>query len=310
MAFRDSKISLRPQIMTHESTSFSPPPSTARRAVQTIGRLAVAGAVLAAGCWTLTRFPRLLEDREPVSAAAAEPAAPRTVPEPAAFETLSLAQLGGSWEFVGGGWSLAVGTTSAPRKAEFSGAPVDRGGPLPPQVDSIERSLADLFDRLPLTQLADGASRQRYFASEKFEAYAHDVPVGNTSRLICARGLVQTGADQWTTIELRRASMIAKTKQNPPLMPNVAAVELLAVRRGPEGAVVGEFSKAALTIDQLLDAWRSAGVQVTTNETYGLTDTREGVTLHDGRLLRLILWDPGQRGDTTILVLDTAAAAH
>ncbi|MGC3968797.1 MAG: hypothetical protein QM775_15945 [Pirellulales bacterium] len=301
------EVPLRYSNMTSaEPIPSLPEPSAQRRAVQMAVRLALAAGVLAVGYWTITRFTNLLHDREPVAVVKPTDSADPTTTEPAPLNSVALSQLGGSWEFLGAGWSLTVGTATDKEKALIKAPAVDPNVELPAEIDSIERSLGSLFESLHAAQTKVNGWATRSVANDRMLATAQERFDGQSYRIVMAHGVLRLGPDQWATIAAVRAKERTSDTPSSGLLPSVAGLERLAVRRGPGGAVVGEFSKAASKIDQLLELWRAAGVPVTLND--GVADTREGIAVVSGRPLRLILWEPGSRGDTTILALDPSAA--
>ncbi|MBL9085306.1 MAG: hypothetical protein JNK76_26115 [Planctomycetales bacterium] len=283
-------------------------PTTARRAVQTGVRLLLAAGVLLVGYWTVARFTRLLNDREPVAVPKPTAAAGLITSEPARFEALSLSQVGGSWEFLGSGWSLSVGSTNEAGREMFVSAPIDDTSILP-QADPIEDWLTSLFVRLSAGDFKSPTSTtsKRSIRTPSFEAYAFEVSDFGHQRLVAARGLILMAPDQWATIEAKRAASSGADSAHPSLLPYPAQVERLAVRRNGSGAIVGEFSMTATKMEPLLELWRAAGVPVSLNDGYGVVETREGVCVQNGRALRVILWEPAFKGQTTILVLDPSA---
>jgi hypothetical protein len=291
-----------------ERPNVSPEPTAARRAVQTGVRLLLAAGVLFVGYWTMARFTSLLHDREPAAVPNPSQAAGPTTTELARLDSLALSQLGGSWEFLGAGWSLTVGTATDQEKLQFKPPAFEDAIEPPTTVDPVESSLASLFDSLKAARTKINSWATRTVDTPHLFATAQERLVGDSYRIASAQGFIRLGPDQWATISAARSNQNSSAPPASSLMPSVAGVERLAVRRGPAGAVVGEFAKTKLKIDQLLELWQAAGALVTLNEGYGVVDTREGTCNFHGRSLRVILWQPDDRNETTILVLDPSAA--
>ena len=289
------------------SSPISPAVDYGRQSLIFIGRLLLATAVLGIGYWTTTRFAGLLNDREPTVVTSPEPTSASNTEPADAADAIVTATLAGRWEFVEGGWMLGVGSMNDADVPTFFSRP-SAAVVLTDAVGDWERTVMDLVRNFKLVGTIQGARRVYRFESPTLRA-AITVTTGDAQeRLVAARAVFQTAPGQWSTIETEKTLEPAVRQATAKLLPYPERCELLAVRRDTADYVVGEFSRCESKIAALLKFWRDAGSPVTLKNALDSSDFSEGFCERDGRVLRVILWEPRSQGVTTVLVLDASAA--
>lgn len=289
------------------SSPISPAVDYRRQVLVFIGRLLLAAAVLAIGYWTTTRFAGLLNDREPAVVTSPEPTSASNTESVDAADAILTTALAGRWEFVEGGWMLGVGSSNDVGVSAFLSRPV-KTVVATGAVGDWERTVLELVRSFKLVGVTQGPRRTYRFTTPSLKAEIV-VTTGETQeRLLSARAVFQTAPGQWSTIETERVLNSVPRQATAKLLPYPKRCELLAVRRDTADHVVGEFSRCESKIAALLNFWRVAGSPVTLKNALDGSDFSEGFCERDGRVLRVILWEPRSQGVTTVLVLDASAA--